>query len=98
MLFVLSTSCFAWPLLKATTFLPVIVDVSHAAGRPDILAPLARASLAAGCDGVMVEVHPCPATALSDSQQQLDFAQFDEFNRALNPWWNAESGSLCADK
>lgn len=69
----------AVPLLRQMTWLPVIVDVSHAAGRRDILSPLARAALAAGAQGVMVEVHPRPAVALSDSQQQLDFDDFDEF-------------------
>jgi 3-deoxy-7-phosphoheptulonate synthase/chorismate mutase len=69
----------AVPLLRRATALPVLVDVSHAAGRIDILAPLARAALAAGAQGVMVEVHPQPAAALSDAKQQLDFAQFDAF-------------------
>ena len=69
----------AIPLLRQKSFLPVIVDVSHAAGRRDILAPLARAALAAGASGLMVEVHPFPASARSDSQQQLDFADFARF-------------------
>jgi len=69
----------AVPLLRQKTFLPVIVDVSHAAGRKDILAPLARAAIAAGASGVMVEVHPFPAAARSDSQQQLDFEEFGRF-------------------
>ncbi len=69
----------AVPLLRRMTWLPVLVDVSHAAGRRDILGPLARAGLAAGAQGVMVEVHPRPALALSDSQQQLDFDDFDRF-------------------
>lgn len=72
----------AVPLLRQMTWLPVVVDVSHAAGRRDILAPLARAALAAGAQGVMVEVHPHPSVALSDSQQQLDFDDFDDFLRA----------------
>ena len=53
----------AIPILKRETRLPVIVDVSHAAGRKDILAPLASASLAAGADGIMVEMHPWPENA-----------------------------------
>ena len=69
----------AVPLLRQKSFLPVLVDVSHAAGRRDILAPLARAALAAGASGLMVEVHPFPASARSDSQQQLDFAGFARF-------------------
>jgi len=73
----------AVPLLRQMTRLPVIVDVSHAAGRRDILVPLARAGLAAGAQGVMVEVHPNPSVARSDGQQQLDFAQFERFLAAI---------------
>jgi 3-deoxy-7-phosphoheptulonate synthase/chorismate mutase len=69
----------AIPLLRQRTWLPVLVDVSHAAGRKDILAPLARAALAAGAQGVMVEVHPAPRTARSDAEQQLAPAEFDQF-------------------
>lgn len=66
-------------LLRQLTPLPVLGDVSHAAGRRDILAPLARAALATGAQGVMLEVHPRPAIARSDAQQQLDFEAFDAF-------------------
>ncbi|HOX44194.1 MAG TPA: bifunctional 3-deoxy-7-phosphoheptulonate synthase/chorismate mutase [Myxococcota bacterium] len=66
-------------LLRQKSYLPVVVDVSHAAGRKDILAALGRAALAAGASGLMVEVHPCPAVARSDSQQQLDLEEFAEF-------------------
>lgn len=66
-------------LAKQETHLPVIVDVTHAAGRTDLLAPLARAALAVGADGVHVEVHPNPKVALSDNQQQMDFQQFEGF-------------------
>jgi len=66
-------------ILRQRTYLPVIVDVSHAAGRRDILAPLARAALAAGAQGLMVEVHPCPTLARSDAEQQLDYASFSRF-------------------
>jgi len=69
----------AVPILKQETHLPVLVDVTHSTGRKDILAPCAKAALAAGADGVMVEVHPDPATALSDSAQQLNIPQFHEF-------------------
>jgi 3-deoxy-7-phosphoheptulonate synthase / chorismate mutase len=67
----------AIPLLRELCRLPVVVDVSHAAGRRDILPALARASLAAGAHGVMVEVHPNPVRARSDAHQQLDFQQFE---------------------
>jgi 3-deoxy-7-phosphoheptulonate synthase / chorismate mutase len=70
-------------LAKQETHLPVIVDVTHAAGRRDLLIPLAKAALAVGADGVHVEVHPSPATALSDNEQQLDFAGFEAFFGAV---------------
>jgi 3-deoxy-7-phosphoheptulonate synthase/chorismate mutase len=66
-------------LLREQSWLPIVVDVSHAAGRKDILAALARSALAAGAQGIMVEVHPCPAVARSDAQQQLDFEEFERF-------------------
>ncbi len=74
----------AIPLLRQRTYLPVIADVSHAAGRRDILAALARAALAAGAQGVMVEVHPDPPAARSDAQQQLSLEQFTAFMSQIN--------------
>ncbi len=61
----------AIPVLKRETHLPVIVDPSHAGGRADLVAPLAMAAVAAGCDGLIVEVHPEPTKALSDGEQSL---------------------------
>ena len=55
----------AIPVLKHETHLPVIVDPSHAAGRRELVLPLARAAVAAGADGIIVEVHPRPEQALS---------------------------------
>lgn len=75
----------AIPLLQQMSKLPVIVDVSHAAGRRDILTPLAKASLSAGAMGVMVEVHPCPSLARSDSEQQLDLAGFEALLSEIQP-------------
>lgn len=69
----------AVPILKQESHLPVLVDVSHSTGRKDILVPCAKAALAAGADGIMVEVHPNPPTALSDADQQLDIPQFEKF-------------------
>src|ERR687898_2536763 len=69
----------AVPVLKTESHLPVIVDPSHAAGRRDLVAPLARAAVAAGADGIIVEVHPEPEHALSDAAQQIPTAQFAEF-------------------
>lgn len=69
----------AVPLMKQKTHLPIFVDVTHAAGRKDIMLPLAKAAIAAGANGIMIEVHPLPSTALSDAQQQLDFDEFGQF-------------------
>jgi 3-deoxy-7-phosphoheptulonate synthase len=74
----------AVPLLKQLSHLPVVVDPSHATGRRDLVAPLAVAALAAGADGVMVEVHPDPENALSDGPQSLTFEQFTEMMGDLN--------------
>jgi len=66
------------PELKRRSHLPVLVDPSHAAGRRDSVIPLARAALAAGADGIMVEVHPDPDRALSDGAQSLTIPMFAE--------------------
>jgi len=70
---------------KKETHLPVFVDPSHAAGRADMIIPLARAAVAVGADGLLVEVHPDPATALSDGGQQLKPAQFKQLMDELRP-------------
>ncbi|MFH1530800.1 MAG: bifunctional 3-deoxy-7-phosphoheptulonate synthase/chorismate mutase [Pseudomonadota bacterium] len=76
-------------VVKQRCGLPVVVDVSHAAGRRDILVPLARAALAVGADGVMVEVHHWPAGALSDGPQQLDLEGFDDLLAGIRPFMNS---------
>lgn len=73
----------AVPELKRITHLPVFVDPSHASGRRDLVLPLARAAIAAGADGVMVEVHDEPARALSDGSQAISYAMFCELQREL---------------
>ncbi|MBC1456695.1 bifunctional 3-deoxy-7-phosphoheptulonate synthase/chorismate mutase [Listeria newyorkensis] len=73
----------AVPILKQETHLPVMVDVTHSTGRKDLLLPCAKAALAIGADGVMAEVHPDPAVALSDSAQQMDLKEFDAFWEAI---------------
>ena len=70
-------------VLKSETHLPVIVDPSHAAGRRDLVLPLARAAAAVGADGIIVEVHPRPEEALSDGPQQIPASEFAEFARAV---------------
>lgn len=67
----------AVPYLKQKTGLPVIVDPSHGTGRRDLVSPMCWAAAAAGADGVMVEVHPDPANALSDGEQALTLEDFD---------------------
>jgi 3-deoxy-7-phosphoheptulonate synthase len=66
----------AVPVLKEETHLPVIVDPSHAGGRRSLVLPLACAAVAAGADGLMIEVHPRPETARSDGEQSLCFEEF----------------------
>lgn len=75
----------AVPILKQETHLPVFVDVTHSTGRRDLLLPTAKAALAIGADGVMAEVHPDPAVALSDSAQQMNIDQFNDWINALRP-------------
>ncbi|WP_425339522.1 bifunctional 3-deoxy-7-phosphoheptulonate synthase/chorismate mutase [Lentibacillus salicampi] len=76
----------AVPILKQETHLPVMVDVTHSTGRRDILLPAAKAAVAIGADGVMAEVHPDPAVALSDAAQQMDIPTFDRFMNALDEY------------
>ncbi len=73
----------AVPLALAASRLPVVVDVSHAAGRRDILGALAGAAFAVGAHGVMVEVHPDPDVALSDAEQQINIDDFAALQRAV---------------
>jgi 3-deoxy-7-phosphoheptulonate synthase len=73
----------AIPVLKRETHLPVIVDPSHAGGDADLVAPLAFAAIAAGADGLIVEVHPDPERALSDGDQSLPPAAFASLMQSL---------------
>jgi 3-deoxy-7-phosphoheptulonate synthase len=73
----------AVPVLKAETHLPVIVDPSHAGGRASLVAPLAYAAVAAGADGLIVEVHPEPESARSDGEQSLTLSAFDAMMQRL---------------
>jgi 3-deoxy-7-phosphoheptulonate synthase / chorismate mutase len=74
----------AVPILKNESHLPVVVDITHSTGRRDILLPCAKAALAAGADGIMLEVHPNPAVALSDAKQQIDIPTFKTLMEALH--------------
>ena len=71
---------------KQLSHLPIIVDPSHAAGARKLVAPLARAALAAGADGLIVAAHPDPLNAFSDAAQQLESSKFQRFLDDLAPW------------
>ncbi len=73
----------AVPILKSLCRLPVIVDPSHGTGRRDLILPMSLASMAAGADGVMIEVHLCPENALSDGEQSLGLSEFKEIAERL---------------
>jgi 3-deoxy-7-phosphoheptulonate synthase len=73
-------------LLKQISHLPVIADPSHAAGHRDLVPALARIGVAAGADGLLVEVHPNPDRAWSDGEQSMDFAGFDEMMEGIEPY------------
>jgi 3-deoxy-7-phosphoheptulonate synthase len=73
-------------LLKQISHLPVIADPSHAAGHRELVPALARIAVAAGADGLIVEVHPDPDKAWSDGEQSLDFDGFDEMMASLDPY------------
>ena len=75
----------AVPLLKQVSHLPVIVDPSHGTGKWELVEPMSRAAVAAGADGLLVEVHPHPAEALSDGVQSLKPARFAALMRSLRP-------------
>jgi 3-deoxy-7-phosphoheptulonate synthase len=75
----------AVPLLKEWTHLPVLVDPSHGTGIYKMVAPMALAAIAAGADGLLIEVHPKPDSALSDGPQQLKPSRFANLMKTLKP-------------
>ena len=79
----------AGAIVKKESHLPVIVDPSQGCGRADLVRALCRGAVALGADGLLVEVHPHPAEALSDGQQQLDFTGFAELLKELQPFFTA---------
>jgi len=79
----------AVPVLKARTHLPVIVDPSHAGGKTWLVEPLSKAAIAAGADGLAIEVHDDPQHALSDGQQSLKPHEFADIMKRLKPVANA---------
>lgn len=76
----------AVPVINAKSHLPIIIDPSHATGVRDYVSPLAKCAVAAGADGLMIEVHNNPACALSDGPQSLTFPQFETLSKELVPY------------
>lgn len=74
----------AVPIIKKETGLPVVVDPSHATGVRYLVKPMSIASLAAGADGLMIEVHPDPINALSDGMQSLHFNEFEDLMKSIS--------------
>ncbi|HEX3893225.1 MAG TPA: 3-deoxy-7-phosphoheptulonate synthase [Terracidiphilus sp.] len=73
-------------LIKQISHLPIVADPSHAAGNRDLVPALARIGVAAGADGLIVEVHPNPDQAWSDGDQSLDFGQFNAMMTSIEPY------------
>ncbi len=84
----------AVPFIKQRSHLPVLVDPSHGTGRRDLVEPMARAAVACGADGIMVEVHCNPAEAWSDGEQSLFPEQFEALMRGLAPFVQAAGKKL----
>ncbi|MBZ5541655.1 MAG: 3-deoxy-7-phosphoheptulonate synthase [Acidobacteriia bacterium] len=76
----------AIPALQELTHLPIVLDPSHATGRRSLVPALARAGVAIGADGLLVEVHPAPEKAVSDGAQSLDIPQFQHMMQELKPY------------
>jgi len=87
----------AVPVLKRETHLPVIVDPSHAGGMSELVAPLSFAAIAAGADGLIIEVHPDPARARSDGDQSLSFEAFQSVMSRLAAFAQAAGRTLGGD-
>ena len=84
----------AVPLINELSHLPVIVDPSHATGKRSLIAPLSKCAVAAGADGLLVEVHPNPEEAWSDGAQSLTFAEFDEMMIGIKRYLPLEGKTL----
>jgi len=82
----------AIPVLNELTHLPVILDPSHATGKRSLVPAVARAGVAIGADGLIVEAHPAPEKAISDGAQSLELGQFAKMMEELRPYielWKA---------
>ncbi|MBN2098154.1 MAG: 3-deoxy-7-phosphoheptulonate synthase [Dehalococcoidia bacterium] len=88
----------AIPVVHKETHLPIIADPSHATGKWDLVMPMALASVAAGADGLMIEVHPTPDTALKDGAQSLTFDHFGELMKRVAPVAQAVGRTMAGSK
>lgn len=77
------------PAIKELSHLPVIVDPSHGTGRRELIKPMSKAAIAAGADGLIIEVHPLPKDSISDGAQTIDFNQFRKLMSEIEPVANA---------
>ena len=84
----------AIPAIKRASHLPIIIDPSQGTGRRDMVAAMSKAAIAAGADGLIIEVHPHPEDALSDGQQTLDAYQFEQLMTELRPIATAVGRSI----
>jgi 3-deoxy-7-phosphoheptulonate synthase len=84
----------AVPLLNELSHLPVVVDPSHAAGKRSLITPLAKSAIAAGADGLLVEVHPNPEEAWSDGPQSLTFPEFEALMEGVRKYLPLEGRTL----
>ena len=80
--------------IKKRSHLPIIVDPSHGTGVKDLIVPMSKAAVAAGADGLIVEVHPNPSEAKSDAHQQLTIAEFHELMQQITPFVHASGRTL----
>lgn len=90
-----NTLCIATvPIVKELSHLPIIVDPSHGTGKPALIPPMARAAIAAGADGIMVEVHPNPDASMCDADQALNLDAFEKLMTDIAPIVSAVGRSL----
>ena len=84
----------AVPVIKEKSHLPIIIDPSHATGKRDLVEPLAKAAIAVGADGLMIEVHNNPAKALCDGKQSIKPDKFDEIMKNLKTYIDLEGATI----
>ena len=82
------------PVIKEKSHLPIIIDPSHATGKRDLVEPLAKAAMAVGADGLMIEVHNNPAKALCDGKQSIKPDKFDEIMKNLKTYIDLEGATI----